>query len=64
MQTLAFGLAEISEFGEFSVHRLMSAGHDGPPKRRGRIIGHVTVWIMGKKLWTAKDSDQPIEPDR
>lgn len=64
MQALAFGLTVISEFGEFSVHRLVGAADDGAPKRRGRVIGHIAVWIMGEKLQTAEYSDQPIEPDK
>ena len=64
VQALAFGLTVISEFGEFTAHRLVGAAHDGAPKRRGRVIGHITVWIMGKKLRTAEDPDQPIEPDQ
>ena len=64
MQAVAFGLTEISKFSEFSVHRLVGAAHDAPQKRDCCIIGHITVWIVGKKLWTAKYSDQPIKPDK
>jgi len=39
----------------------MRTTHNGSPKRRCRIVGHVIVRIVNKKLRAAKYSDQPVE---